>query len=322
MPRNKDTRVKAYRWSWTLNHPTQTEIQTLMNLTKLTSQELQTIGITYLIAGKETGSQGTFHLQGYTEFSSRMRMSAVKTTLQLDRLHLENSKGTGPQNKEYCSKDGDLLLEIGSLKPTGGGNTRASILDDRLTSLKNVLDDGGKLEDCWEQDFSAMVRYGRGIYEYAMLKGVTRTPPKVTVLTGSPGTGKTFYCYEHARLFAENDIWSYPGQGWFDGYSGQKCALFDDYRGDLPLELFLKVLDRYPIRVPVKGGFRNWNPIWIFITSNVDWDSWYPNVFGDCRMAIRRRIHVLLDKINEKFVYWKSSVCNNFVPFIPTWPVL
>lgn len=234
-------------------------------------------------------------------------MSAVKTTLKLDRLHLESSKGTGLQNKEYCSKDGDILLELGKLKDPllgqrKGGSSRASQLDERLNSLKDVIDEGGKIEECWDQDFSCMVRYGKGIYEYALLKGAIRKPPKVTVLTGAPGTGKTFFCYEHARLFADADIWSYPGQGWFDGYGGQRCALFDDFRGDLPLELFLKILDRYPIRVPVKGGFRHWNPEWIFITSNVDWDSWYPNVHGDSRLAIRRRIHILLDKINDKFV--------------------
>lgn len=279
----------------------------MTNLTKLTTQELLETGIVYIIVGKEKGSQGTFHFQGYTEFSSRIRMSQVKSILGTQRLHLEASKGTWEQNKEYCSKDGDVLLELGQPKDPlagrrKGGAMRASQLDERLTSVKEILDQGGKIEDCWEQDFSLMVRYGRGIYEYALLKGHERIPPKVTVLTGAAGTGKTRFVHDHARIFYDGDLWSYPGNGWFDGYSGHRIALFDDFRGDLPYDLLLKVLDRYPLRVPVKGGFRNWNPVHIFITSNKSWDEWYPNMVGACRDALRRRIrwlHVVNENIYD-----------------------
>jgi len=295
-------RIKSFRWSWTLNNPTDQEVEAIKNLTPTSTNDSNATGIVYTIIGKETGSQGTFHLQGYTEFSSRMRLPGVKKLLS-PRIHAEKSVADWKTNKDYCSKEGNLLLEWGTPKqPPGkrGGEARASQLDERLSTLKEIIDEGGMLEQCWDQDFSAMVRYGRGISEYAILKGRHREPPKVTVITGAAGTGKTRFVYDNARIFYDDDIWSYPGGGWFDGYQGQQVALFDDYRGDLPFDLFLKILDRYPIRVPVKGGFRNWIPKCIFITSNARWDEWYPNAFGEHKKALRRRmscIHEVNDTI-------------------------
>lgn len=275
----------------------------MKKMTTLSLQELNKTGIVYIVIGQETGSQGTFHLQGYTEFSSRIRLSKAKEILGTPRLHLEISKGSGEQNREYCLKDGNVLLELGAIKDPyagqrKGGQKRASQLDERLTSIKETIDSGGSIEDCWNQDFAAMVRYGKGIYDYAILKNVLRKPPKVIVLTGAAGTGKTRFVYDHARIFFDNDIWSYPGKEWFDGYQGQRVALFDDYRGDLSFDLFLKILDRYPIRVPVKGSFRHWCPEVIFITSNAPWDEWYPNHLGEHRNALRRRI-TILHEVNE-----------------------
>lgn len=297
--------LKYFRWSWTLNNPTDQEKTHLMSLTNSSTNGSKETGIVYIIIGQEKGSQGTVHLQGYTEFSSRMRMSQVKKLLG-DRIHAERSIADATKNKEYCSKENNLLLEWGVPRPRRGhnakeaGRARASQLDDRLGTIKEILDEGGTLEDCWESDFAGMVRYGRGIYEYALMKRSQRKPPKVTVLTGAAGTGKTRFVYDHARIFYDDDIWSYPGAGWFDGYIGQKVVLFDDYRGDIPIELFLKVLDRYPIRVPVKGGFRHWKPEVIFITSNESWKQWYGlRLDRGTEAALRRRFHVVHEEINE-----------------------
>jgi hypothetical protein len=37
----------------------------------------------------------------------------------------------------------------------------------------------------------------------------------------------------------------------------------------------LKLLDRYPFRVPVKGGYVQWVPKIIYLTSNLDPTTWY-----------------------------------------------
>lgn len=56
---------------------------------------------------------------------------------------------------------------------------------------------------------------------------------------------------------------------WFDGYVGQTRVIFDDFRPWwCEFSWLLRLLDRYPIQVPVKGGFVNFIPEEIIITTN------------------------------------------------------
>jgi hypothetical protein len=79
-----------------------------------------------------------------------------------------------------------------------------------------------------------------------------------------------------------------PCSTWFDGYSGQRCALFDDYRGSwLPFSLALNVFDTggYQVPVPVKGGHALWTATFIVVTSNELPSDLYK---CDCTPLIRR----------------------------------
>lgn len=105
----------------------------------------------------------------------------------------------------------------------------------------------------------------------------------VTVLWGGAGTGKTRYAYEHYP-----DIYSKPIGQWWDGYTGQKQILLDDYYGYLPYSELLRVLDRYPYQVPIKGGFvqAQWDTV--IITSNTPPEKWYKGLWT---AALRRRLN-------------------------------
>lgn len=98
--------------------------------------------------------------------------------------------------------------------------------------------------------------------------------PTVHLYWGKPGTGKTRAVWDNHE---HSDIWSWPGQCWFDGYTDQRIALFDDFdEGPIPYRLLLKVIDRYTIQLPVKGGHVYFRPEHIYITSNVHPKYWYP----------------------------------------------
>lgn len=111
--------------------------------------------------------------------------------------------------------------------------------------------------------------------------------PDVFVLWGSTNTGKTsavFDAHDHS------DIYMHTGSMWFDGYDGHSVALFDDFDGkEFRISYLLKLLDRYPFRVPVKGGFVSWYPRTIYITSNLNPVLWYPNADSQHFLALRRR---------------------------------
>lgn len=105
---------------------------------------------------------------------------------------------------------------------------------------------------------------------------------QVVLLYGDPDTGKTRAAVDFGAAplqFAANG--SFIG-----GYDGEDRVLFDDLRLDeFPRPFLLQLLDRYPMRVPVKGDFRNWRPKVVFFTSNDD-----PHSILDADGAIDRRV--------------------------------
>lgn len=87
---------------------------------------------------------------------------------------------------------------------------------------------------------------------------------------GPTGTGKTKTAWDEAlRKYSKDDIWiSNSNDQWFDGYNGQRCAIIDDLRSSSwRFDFLLRLLDRYPMQVAVKGGFRKWQPVEVFITA-------------------------------------------------------
>lgn len=108
------------------------------------------------------------------------------------------------------------------------------------------------------------------------------------MLWGKAGTGKTRYCYAKSP-----DLYSVPDAElkWFDGYAGEEAILIDDYRGDAPISFILKLLDIYPLRLPVKGEFIPIRAKTIYITSNV-----CPQLWHSCsKEALLRRMHHIIE---------------------------
>lgn len=154
--------------------------------------------------------------------------------------------------------------------------------------MKRAIDDGINEREMWDRDFYMMVRYGRALNDYRLICQQTRPVPKVYALIGPTGVGKSRFVHHVASTF-DLSIWVHPGGNWFDGYDGQDIALFEEFRGDIEIGKFLQVLDRYPVNVPIKGGFRYWKPRYIYITSNVSMENWYPNLDGPTLQALKRR---------------------------------
>ena len=95
---------------------------------------------------------------------------------------------------------------------------------------------------------------------------------------GPTGTGKTkeAWCRAADWLGVEEDdakliegVWvSNESSKWFDGYHGQRVAILDDIRSSTwEFSTLLRLLDRYPMQVPIKGGYVKWMPELIIITA-------------------------------------------------------
>lgn len=99
---------------------------------------------------------------------------------------------------------------------------------------------------------------------------------KVVWLFGETGTGKTRIAYELGRLVSERPWTNSNDLKWFDGYTGQTVAILDDFREtSCDFTFLLRLCDRYPLSVPVKGSFTPWTPTIIFITCPYSPDDLY-----------------------------------------------
>lgn len=263
-------------WCFTLNNPSAEDERLLESLCR--SVELTP---EYLIVGSEIGVHGTPHLQGYVLLKRRVRGRTLKGAY-LPRAHLERARGTPAQNKEYCSKQGSYW-EHGICPAT----TKGARVD--LLQLKRDIDSKIPPGDLWDRNFPACLKYQRGIEAYKSARIEKRTwKSDVYVFWGLTGSGKTRTVYE-----SEDDLWiaSDNQLSWFDGYSGQEAALFDDFT-DVSMKkfgFFLRLLDRYPMQVPVKGGFVQWSPRRIYITSNLEPHAWCVQAPAASIAAMHRR---------------------------------
>lgn len=110
------------RWVFTLNNYTTEEYQKVIDT-------LTVLKPTYAIVAKETGENGTPHLQGFVSLTKRIRMMPLKTLIS-PRCHLEPALGTDMDNQTYCSKQDESPWQLGEPRTSvseKGGNSRNAV---------------------------------------------------------------------------------------------------------------------------------------------------------------------------------------------------
>lgn len=276
--------TQARRWCFTLNNPRADE-----------TIEPDWTGwedLRFGIYQAERGEAGTPHYQGYLAFTTPKRLGAVRRLIE--RAHWEPARGTEQQNIDYCTKDISRLDGPWTMGERGGQGKRNDLAD-----VKQLLDGGGTADDIAQSHFGVWLRYRESLHVYQRLHGQSRNwQTDLIVICGPPGSGKS----RLAHNIAEHDAFWFAGGNWWDGYHGQRCVVIDEFSGGIPWHLFLRLADRYPLSVEVKGGTREFVPHSIIITSNRRPEEWYSQEkFGHLLQALYRRISLFmwLDKTEE-----------------------
>lgn len=91
------------------------------------------------------------------------------------------------------------------------------------------------------------------------------------VFSGETGSGKS----RTAAAICGEDVYYKPHGKWWDGYDGQQSVIVDDFYGWMQYDEVLRVTDRYPHRVEVKGGFKEFTSKKIIFTSNKSPRDWW-----------------------------------------------
>ena len=151
-----------------------------------------------------------------------------------------------------------------------------------LASVKTILDNGGTIDDVQAQFFGTWVRNRKSIEAYAQTAFMRdyrgRPQPKIVVLWSTEsGTGKSYW----ARRNYPDAYWhNVAGSGtqWWDGYQRQDTVVFDEFDSAfMPYRALLQILDRTPLRKPVKGSFVRITAYKFVFTCNCDPTKWYPH---------------------------------------------
>lgn len=270
--------LKARNWTFTLNNYTPRDIERLAK----PYDEVKYVAYSHEVAP----TTGTPHLQGFVCMWEPCRLKFFEK--YIPRGHMQVMHGRLLDNERYCSKSSELI-EIGE-RPAQGRRTD-------LISVKRKLEEGVRPMELAEEEnfFPHIAKYDKFFHKYAehirakRLKA-DRDMPEVYIRIGDAGTGKTRWCDEHFGI--GNWVFAPDNKGqWFDGCDNSDVVVFDDVEaGQIPpLSLWKRLTDRYPMQVPIKGGFITWKPRAIIFTSNYPPSEWWPNLSEFDKNAIERR---------------------------------
>lgn len=209
------------------------------------------------------------HWQGYAEFKGNggIRFSTVKKRLGID-CHAASSRGSPAQNRSYCSKPDTAVAntfeEFGTIGQQGCRSDIKAVVDMVLEGKTN-----GEIIDAHPEVYLRMHRGINVVRRDKMPERKISDPaPAVMWRWGPPGVGKSRWVYDN---FDAKDIYDKPdATRWFDGYTGQKVMIINEFEfsKEFSREYLLRLCDRYPIRVQVKGDYVPFTASTIILTSN------------------------------------------------------
>ncbi|UNY50596.1 replication associated protein [Chifec virus UA13_1817] len=238
----------------------------------------------YGIIGKEQcPTTGTPHIQGFCNLSKPMRFGTIKQHLS-NTIHIEKANGSDEDNQRYCGKSGETFEK--------GNPCRQGQRSDLQSAIHDITTERKTLRQIALDHPTVFIRYHRGIKEYMRITlpiKVRDFKTDVFYYWGPPGSGKSKRALEEAKSYNADSIYYKPRGLWWDGYEQHDCVIIDDFYGWIKYDELLKIMDRYPYKVQIKGGFEEFTTKKIWITSNVDVDDLYKFI-GYKTDAIERRI--------------------------------
>lgn len=190
---------------------------------------------------------GRHHWQSFLYMKNQKTESALAKYLKKHSAHGTHPRvrymlGNFEQNTVYCSKESTLIKHG---KPPAQGER----MD--LKEIKKKIFSGTSVENIIEEDPMLYHQYGRTMEK---LEDIYLGKRKRTEMTqgiwiyGETGLGKS---HEARDMIGDRSSYDVPDdKGWWDGYTGQDVVILDDFRGEIPFNQLLKMIDKWPFSVP------------------------------------------------------------------------
>ena len=260
-------------------------------------------------------ADGLHHVHMVLEDTQSMRFSAIKASY-CKGMHFEPTKGSKQQVEDYIHKRGKFeekgeqivcCVQFGEVKGRQGRRTD-------LTRLADLIAEGKTPDEILSDDANAF-RYKNMIKDMYFMKREKDTPitreVKVYWHVGDTGSGKSYSRVILAEEIGEDNIYHLTayGSGAFDNYCGQKVLWIEDYRGEFPFPMLLRLLDVYKCEVPAR--YSNVKALWteVHITSVLTPMQCYPDNCGsvDTIQQLLRRITAVIYHFKTDMQYYSMQ---------------
>lgn len=253
--------------------------------------------VAYAIGCPEVApTTGTPHIQGYIryEVGHARSLDSVKKRYRF----AAPANGNDLQNRNYCHKIGQYAgkdgvfgpnpdaFELGALSHQGARKDLSAVQQavfSGQTMAEMTYGINGSTPPIRNQNH---LKFAESLIKiHAQVRDST-IDPRVEWWYGPSATGKSraaFAEFPDAYVAMENSKW-------WDGYESQSTVIIDDFSSDwCSFRTLLKILDRYPYRIEVKGSSTQLVATTFIITSEKPPEAQYPNI--DCdKVQLYRRI--------------------------------
>lgn len=225
---------------------------------------LKSLECTVMVVAKEICPEtGTPHLQFSVTFRRAYSFAAMKKMHSRVSWHMQKCK----QDNNYCRKrDSEVIIDRDERKAKGARSDIAVVkqLVQETHSMAAVVDVATSVQS---------IRMAEAWLKYHEAKRPISPAPEIHVRWGPPGTGKTRYVWDKYPL---DEVFQPTSYKWWEGYDGHKVVLIDEFRANwCTFGQLLRLLDRYPYTVEVKGGSRQIQATVWYITSSLHPRDWY-----------------------------------------------
>lgn len=264
--------------------------------------------INYAIACVEHHEDGSLHNHVYVEFKHAIE-SRNPRIFDLEDHHPNIRKVTKTPwvPVEYCKKEGSWV----EFHPENAPKRR---FENMSTTEKNKFLRENDPIKLFEQDQISAEKCARILKAMSTIElyrptETKRQKPVVLWFYGPTGSGKTRTAVEIAQesglrywVSSDSDL------KWFDGYTGQEYAIIDEFRRQgIKFSWILKLLDRYPLFVPIKGSWVRWTPKVIILTCPVPPREAYQWLDKDGETQDWDGIDQLKRRIDDEIEFFKED---------------